>query len=248
MKLQRSTVILVLVAAVLGGAVLISESQRSPDNPDAAAENQGDRLFEFAEADVQTLTVDTEDTTLRFERDQAGDWQMLEPEQAQAEPAAIAFLLNLLRTESAEQTITITPDEQADFGFDTPVATVEFTLEDGTAHTMVLGGEDFSGGAIYALVDPETVPLPAEAEAVTVQVVPVDFINAVNRSVSEWQIATEPPASAASTPTLSEEPTDEPDKAGEAVPESSPSESTSQESPTDNAAEPEDETAENGEQ
>ncbi|MGP1373481.1 MAG: DUF4340 domain-containing protein [Almyronema sp.] len=228
MKLQRSTVILLLVALGLGGVVLISELQRPADDTETLTQTQSsDRLFEFEEADVQTLVVTTEDTTLRFERDEADVWQMLEPETAPAEPAAIAFLLNLLRTESAQQTTTLTPANQAEFGLASPTATIEFTLADETTHTLVLGGEDFSGGAVYALIDPETVPLPDDADEVEVQVVPIDFVNAVNRPIEEWQIATAPPDSEASTPVATPDEaadpvveTDAPPAASDTAPES----------------------------
>ncbi|NJL87449.1 MAG: DUF4340 domain-containing protein [Leptolyngbyaceae cyanobacterium SM1_1_3] len=200
MKLQRNTVILLVVALGLGGVVLISESQRSPDTADTLEQDQGDRLFDFEEADVQTLTVDADNGTLRFERDGAGEWQMTEPENTQAEPAAIAFLLNLLRTESARETLNITSAEQADFGFDPPAATVEFALADGTTHTLTLGTTAFSGDAVYGLIDAEAVPLPEDAGEIAVQVVPIDFVNAVNRPVEEWQVAIAPATPDASTP------------------------------------------------
>ncbi|MBD0267385.1 MAG: hypothetical protein ICV77_03730 [Cyanobacteria bacterium Co-bin8] len=232
MKLQRNTVVLLGIALLLGAGVMVSEAQRRSSSEAPPTQSAGNPIFGFAEADVVSLVVERDGETLAFERDDQNTWQMVQPVQAIAEEGAVAFLLSRLTSDAPVQELTLNPDQQAEFGFTPPSGTVELALADGTRHTLVLGGKDFSGTALYALIDPEQVPLPEDAGEVPLYVVSLDVANGVNRPLEEWQIATDAPAS---TPT-SEASTEEP-----ATPAA---EDTSQESPE---AAPEEPTAEEGE-
>ncbi|MBD0336723.1 MAG: hypothetical protein ICV62_14640 [Cyanobacteria bacterium Co-bin13] len=199
MKLQRSTVVLIGIALLLGAGVLVSETQRSRSPSQAElTQSAEDPIFGFAESDVVSLVVERDGETLAFERDDQNTWQMVQPVQAPAEEGAVAFLLSRLTADAPVQELTLTPDQQAEFGFTPPSGTVRLTLADGTTHTLVLGGKDFSGTALYALIDPEQVPLPENAGEVPLYVVSIDVANGVERPLAEWQIATDAPAS---TPT-----------------------------------------------
>jgi len=193
MKFQRSTLILVGVAFLLGAGVLIAESQRS-QSPESAAQTESTApIFTFEETDVATLTVDRGNETLVFEQDDDGNWQMTAPENAVAEPGAIAFLLSRLNTDSPLQTVTMTADQATDFGFNAPVGMVTVTLNDGTEHELILGGPDFSGSANYAVVDPAPWPPVGESES-SVLVVTRDVANGINRPLAEWKMPVETPA------------------------------------------------------
>lgn len=227
MKFQRSTLILVGVAFLLGAGVLIAESQRSQSPQTATQTESTEPILVFEETDVTILTVDRGDETLVFEQGDDGNWQMAEPDEALAEPSAIAFLLSRLNTDSPLQTVTMTADQAADFGFNDPVGIVTVTLEDGTKHELILGGPDFSGGANYAVIDPDPWPPEADQEY-SVLVVTRDVANGVNRPLAEWKMPVETPAPEAGaedapTPDASESQEDaaEPDNAPEntAVPE-----------------------------
>jgi hypothetical protein len=189
MKLQRSTLLLVAIALLLGGTVLVTQSQRSgsPSPTTASVDVETSPLFEFAEADVVSLTIETSSLTVAFERDDEGFWQMVQPEERPAEDAAIAFLLSRLTTDGLVQTTTFDAANQAEFGLDNPFATVALTLEDGTGHRFILGDADFSGQNYYALIDPDSLPLPEDAGEVEVAIVTENILNGVDRPLEEWQ-------------------------------------------------------------
>ncbi|MDA0864882.1 MAG: DUF4340 domain-containing protein [Cyanobacteria bacterium] len=196
MALKKNTVVLVAIALLLGGAVLIMESQRGQGPTATETEGEAGPIFDFLETDVTGLHIETQTQEVTFERDDLGFWQMTAPEAAPAEEAAIAFLLSRLNTDGRLRTITVDASAQADFGLDVPLATVDITLADGTTHLFVLGDPDFSGSAYYALVDPASIPLPDDAGEVAALVVSEDLLNAVERPLEEWQVA-----DPASTPT-----------------------------------------------
>jgi hypothetical protein len=185
MKLQRSTWILLLVAIALAGGVALYESQQA-NQPPTAESGSGERLFDFTEADVVKLIVKRPDTILSFEK--SGDsWRMTAPQQAPAEPAAIAFLLNIVTQDPTLQTLEAALEQLSEFGLDQPQETIALTLADGATHTLAIGKPDFSGDSRYArLLD----AADAAAEApVKVYVVSGGITNAIQRPEPEWLAA-----------------------------------------------------------
>ncbi len=193
MKLKRSTVVLVGVALLMGAGVLIAESQRGNAPRTAEVEGTGEPIFPFEETAVIRLQVERDGETLVFEKDDEGNWQMIQPDSEPAEPGAVAYLLSRLNTDSPLQTVAMQPDELEDFGLADPAGTVTVTVEDGTEYQLLLGGEDFSGNARYAVINPETWPpaTDADAEAISVLVVSQDVANGINRPVDEWKLPVE---------------------------------------------------------
>ena len=212
MKLKRSTVVLVGIALLMVAGVLITESQRDSTSPTAEVEGTGGPIFLFEESAVTRLQVERDGTTLVFEKDDEGNWQMVEPDPGPAEPGAVAYLLSRLNTDSPLQRVAMQPGDLEDFGLANPAGTVIVTLEDGTEHQLLLGGEDFSGSARYAVIDPETwPPAPDTAEEISVLVVSQDVANGINRPVEEWQM-----------PVEAAEPEDDPTEAAEAEADGEP--------------------------
>ncbi|HEY9887418.1 MAG TPA: DUF4340 domain-containing protein, partial [Candidatus Obscuribacterales bacterium] len=187
MKLQRSTVVLVAIALVMGGAVLLTQGPNSESDRPSTAQGDAENspVFTFEEEDVVGLEIETAGQAVAFERDATGLWQMTQPTPQPAEEAAIAFLLSRLTTDGLRQTTTMDAANQADFGLDVPFATVEITLADGTTHSLALGDADFSGQNYYALIDPATIPLARDAGTVTVAVVTENILNGVDRPLEE---------------------------------------------------------------
>ncbi|MEO0758024.1 MAG: DUF4340 domain-containing protein [Cyanobacteria bacterium J06648_16] len=202
MKLQKSTLALLGAAIALTLGVVVYETQFS-EGPQAEDAVTGERLFSFEETDVQALTIQRDETNLAFERDldnpdiEVG-WRMVEPEETLAEPAAVAYLLNILTTDPSLQTLTATPEQLQQYGLDDPNAIIELTLADDTTHTVKVGGTDFSGDNRYVQVD----------ESETVYVVSGGITNGIERPVDEWIVATEEEAAdseAADAPEAAEE-------------------------------------------
>lgn len=211
MKWQRNTVVLVGIAIALSLGVFISETQRRSSNtaePDLLAQPTGDPIVSFKEEDVTTLTLNRAGQTLQFERNAEAEWQMVKPETALAEPGAIAFLLNAITTEPAQQTITIEASRLEEFGLANPTTTVVVTLANGETHTLALGAEDFSQTSVYVQLDPPAASDPTSE--ITLYIVSGNVINGVDRPLAEWKAVTDIPVSEESTPSYDNSPTNEP--------------------------------------
>ncbi|PZD74332.1 hypothetical protein C1752_01473 [Acaryochloris thomasi RCC1774] len=180
--MKSNTLILVITAAIFAGGVFIWDRQQS-SQPQTEAEETGTAIFTFSEDEVQRLTITTPVQTLTFKKvTGSSTWAMEAPEAGPADEAALLFLINLLATAQSQRTLDISPAQQQDFGLDQPT-TVEVFLSNQQTHTLILGGKDYEGGAVYARVD----PVKTETQSWAVELVPTSFLDAVSRPVAEWK-------------------------------------------------------------
>ena len=184
MKLNRTPVILLIVAVLLGGVVYLQQQIPPP------VKSEAQLLFGFEEADVRSLNLKTLEQNLSFVKNAAPNpaiWQMTSPNQVRANDASVAYLLNAIASANSAAPLTAPTAKQAEFGFDSPLATVELTLKDSKTHRLILGKPNFNRTSLYAQIDPQP------GSELKIFLVSLDFENAVNRPLSEWQqVATMP--------------------------------------------------------
>jgi hypothetical protein len=188
MKLQRTTLILLLLALGLGGFVYFYEIQGATQRQEAKEQQR--QLFSFEEDRVQSFTIEKQNQTLKFERSKqsgASKWQMKSPSDAPASDAAVAYLLDLLASGTSDRTLTVGATQLREYGLDRPQATVEVKLNNGQTHRLLMGKPDFNRNFLYAQVDPPAQP----TDRIKVLLVSTNFENAVSRPLSEWKQATQ---------------------------------------------------------
>lgn len=199
MVLKRNTLILLVVALVFGGGVYWFEQHSAEESATSTTEVPGEPIFTFQEDQVQAITVTTTRKTLKLVRQsgQTPAWQLQSPRKAPADPAAVAYLLNLLTAERSDRTLSVPASQQQDYGLTQPMATVKIDLEGGQTHQLVLGKLNFNQSYLYAQADPPPTPQPT----LEVLLVPTALESAVNRPLNEWQLPTQSPQPGA-TPKL----------------------------------------------
>lgn len=182
MKLQRTTLILILLALGLGGFVYFYEIQGAPTRQEAKVKKQ--QIFSFEEEQVQSFAVKTKEQTLLFERGSQGiKWLMKAPSKSPASDAAVSYLMNLVVKGKSDRAIQVPVAQLQEYGLEQPQATIEVKLKNQTTHQLILGKPDFNRNFLYAQADPAVKP----TGNVNVLLVPTDFENAVNRSLTEWK-------------------------------------------------------------
>jgi hypothetical protein len=189
MKFQRSTLILLFLALGLAGSVYYYETQVVPQKELALEKER--QLFSFPAKQVVALTIKQEKQNLEFERVavkpgnavNSSPWQMVAPINTPASDPAVSFLLNLLANSKSKSTLMVLPDRLHEYGLDRPVTVIKIKLKDRQSHQLILGQTNFDSSSLYALVDPPD----TFAGEIEVFLVPLDFQNAVDRSLSEWQ-------------------------------------------------------------
>ncbi|MGF1493574.1 MAG: DUF4340 domain-containing protein [Microcoleaceae cyanobacterium] len=182
MKLQRSTLILMLFALGLGGYVYFFEIRRSDQQ--TAINQQEAQIFQFPRDDVQKLIITTPNQTVEIERISADEtsapspWNITQPIQAPANQAAVdALLLQLTADPSLPsdpapgiRKLKVNPAELQTYGLDQPENSVQIQLKDGSTHQLVFGTSDFSNLSLYAQLNPvesesvESEPIESESQ------------------------------------------------------------------------------------
>ena len=180
MKLPKTTLILILLALGLGGFVYFHEIKGKNQQTEIKIQNQ--KIFAFTADDVQSLTIKIKETTLQLERRNTSEkpqWEIKSPISALANDAIVSYLMDLLVNGKSERTVLISSAELSEFALDKPVATIDIKLKNQQSHQLILGKGDFNNQFLYAQADSN--------KNMNLLLVSKDFVNAVNRDISEWK-------------------------------------------------------------
>ncbi|MFN6155339.1 DUF4340 domain-containing protein [Anabaena sp. AL09] len=180
MKFPKTTLILILLALGLGGFVYLHEIKGKNQQTEIKIQNQ--KIFTFTADDVQSLTIKIKETTLQLERRNTSEkpqWEIKSPISALANDAIVSYLMDLLVKGKSERTVLISSAELSEFGLDKPVATIDIKLKNQESHQLILGKGDFNNQFLYAQADSN--------KNMNLLLVSKDFVNAVNRDISEWK-------------------------------------------------------------
>lgn len=132
----RNTVIMAIVAALLGAAVYFLEIRGSAERE--AAEAVADRLLQFTTEDVRALTITDADGTIALARTD-DTWRITAPHQLAADQTAVDGIVNRLQSADQERLVEEAPDDLGRFGLAEPGLTVSLELADGTHHELAFG-------------------------------------------------------------------------------------------------------------
>ncbi len=180
MKFPKTTLILILLALGLGGFVYFHEIKGKNQQAEIKIQNQ--KIFAFTADDVQSLTIKIKETTLQLERRNTSEkpqWEIKSPISALANDAIVSYLMDLLVNGKSERTVLISSAELSEFALDKPVATIDIKLKNQQSHQLILGKGDFNNQFLYAQSDSN--------KNMNLLLVSKDFVNAVNRDISEWK-------------------------------------------------------------
>ncbi|MEY3869255.1 MAG: hypothetical protein RLZZ338_3146 [Cyanobacteriota bacterium] len=186
MKLEKTTLVLMLLALGFGSIVYFVEIRGKSQKEDASAIAQ--KLVSFKNDDIQSFTVNIPEYTLTIERfygkKKPGetDWRIKSPFQGFANEASVAFLLDKITTGKRDRALSIPANSRKEYGLEKPPEIVEIKLKNGESHKLVVGNSDFTGKLLYAEVDPPEKP----NGNVSVVLIPLDFRSTISRPISDW--------------------------------------------------------------
>ncbi|MEY3332557.1 MAG: hypothetical protein RLZZ176_857 [Cyanobacteriota bacterium] len=187
MKLPKTTLILIFLSIGLGSFVYFYEIKGKNQQTEIQAQKQ--KIFTFTADDIQSLTIKFKETTLQLTKRNTSEkpqWEIKSPISTPANDAIVSYLIDLLADSKSERTVPVSPVELSEFGLDQPVATIDVKLKNQQTHQLILGKGDFNNQFLYAQADPH--------KNMNLLLVSKDFVNAVNRDISEWkQIPDIPP-------------------------------------------------------
>lgn len=186
MKLKKSTLGLILIAAILTGFVYFNEIRGKEKQE--RIEEQEKFVFEFKAEDVEAIAITTDEETLRLERQklEASEeffWQITEPEEKKADEPTVEFLLSKMASLKSDRSLITSASNLAQYGLETSENILEIKLKNGENYRLLLGQPDFSESFIYATLETGE----EETENVSVLLIPQNFKNIIAKPISEWE-------------------------------------------------------------
>jgi len=146
--MKKSTLLVILLAGILGGYVYYTEFRHPKEKP---SENASEQLYKFSADDITSLRITRqgEGQPLELHRGEQG-WVISSPVEAQADRSTLETLTSALTRAAASRHLAADPARLKEFGLDPPAVTLEIHLKSGPDQRLELGVKDFSGFSVYA--------------------------------------------------------------------------------------------------
>lgn len=158
---RRTATILLVAIVVLGGIVIyLNANPELTAAPTPTPVTQSDTLWEVDLSQVVGLTVTDLEKQAAFSTalDDAGLWQVTQPQAGEADSARMMTIANTLGSLFVTREITDVAN-LADFGLEAPKYTIEIKLRDGTALKATVGEKAIGGLGYYVLREGERQPV-----------------------------------------------------------------------------------------
>lgn len=186
MKLKKSTLGLILIAASLTGFVYFHEIRGKEQQEQI--EEQEKLVFEFLAEDVEAIAITTDEETVKFELQKLEDseeliWQITEPEEKKADEPTVEFLLSKMASLKSDRSLMTPASNLAQYGLENPENILEVKLKNGENYRLLLGQQDFSESFIYATLE----TAEEGTENISVLLIPQNFKNIIAKPISEWE-------------------------------------------------------------
>lgn len=145
--MKRNTLILLVLAAVVGAAVYFLEIKSGKPRDEKPEESKP--AFTFKKEDIASISITRAGQTVAVE-DKDGKWAITQPLAAQANQSTVESMVSSITSAKIERSISPSADEMKTFGLEEPAVTIEIKLKSGETQTIKLGAKDFSGLSAYA--------------------------------------------------------------------------------------------------
>jgi hypothetical protein len=154
--IKKSTLIVLLVAILAGGAVYYFDWQRGQKEAEKATQDTSKPAFSVPAQDISSLSIsypaDPKSQAIQLEK-RGGAWQITRPIQTGADDASVQGIVQQLATARVSQTEPGTPDRLKVYGLDNPAVALDFQVQNGAKHNLKLGKKDFTAVSVYAIAD-----------------------------------------------------------------------------------------------
>jgi hypothetical protein len=172
--MKRNTLILVLVAAILGGAVYYYESKHGTERD--AEPDRSVPAFTFQPGDVTAVTFKNSDKVVAAEKVN-GKWTIIQPFVTEADQGTLDQAISDFVGLKLQETKQGTPESLKEFGLADSKTTVEFKMKDGQTHRIRFGEKDFTGSSVYVQVD----------QMADVGLIAVPMLLTAQRTFNDWR-------------------------------------------------------------
>ncbi len=152
--IKKTTLLVVLCAAVLGAAAYYFDWKRDSEKKPSADTSKA--AFSIQAADIASLTLSQPGQSgvspVRLEK-REGVWRIVQPVETDADQSMADGIVDQLVGARIAQTEPGSADRRKAFGLDPPQVSLEFQLRNGAKHALLFGDKDFAGDSVYTVVD-----------------------------------------------------------------------------------------------
>jgi hypothetical protein len=180
--IKKSTLIVLVCAAVLGGAFYYLNKKHDQDV--SALLDSSKPAFTFPAADVTSVTVShpakPNEPAVHMEKTRGssgGNWNIVQPIETAADSSVVDGSLSNLAFARSTQTEPGTPDRLKAFGLDPAKVSVTFQLNNGTKHSLAVGEKVFDGDSVYAIADGGN----------SVLLLPGSVLTSADKTLDDWR-------------------------------------------------------------
>lgn len=147
--MKRNTLILLLIALVLGVAVYYLEYK--PGKPRDEEPSASKPAWEIKREDIASLELKRGGQTMVFALE-GEKWMIKQPLSASANESAISSLLSDLTAAQVEREFAASAEDLRGYGLESPTVRVEMKLKNGQSKVIELGAKDPLGSSAYARI------------------------------------------------------------------------------------------------
>ncbi len=146
--MKKSTLVVLLLAAALGGYVYYTEFRHPKQKPTEGASKP---LYTFTSDAITSIHIvrPGESAPVTLERGEHG-WALTSPVKTRADRTNADSLANSLASAASSRTLPADASRMKEYGLEPPAASVEIHLKNGQTNKLELGTKDFSGMDVYA--------------------------------------------------------------------------------------------------
>ena len=151
--MKRSTLILLILAAVLGTVVYYLEYKPGKPRDEGTEAPSSKPAWEVKSDDIASVQIRKGEESIRLTAD--GDkWMLSEPLTDRAGESAVRSLLSDLAGLTIEREFTPrSSDDLSSYGLANPALRIEMKTKNGASHVVEIGEKDVIGAAAYARLD-----------------------------------------------------------------------------------------------
>lgn len=154
--IRKSTLIILLIALIAGGAVYYFDWKRGEKGKDKLPEDTSKSAFSAQAADLSSFTIShpaRPSSPIVALQKKDGVWQIEQPIATPADPHSAESVASEIASARVSGTEPGAPDRLKAYNLDPPQLVLDFQLQNGSKHTIRFGDRDFTGVSAYSMID-----------------------------------------------------------------------------------------------
>jgi len=172
---MRNTIILVLLAALLGAYVWFFEIEGEEERQ--AQKELEEKVVSIPKDSIKTIIINDFDKTFKFEKKES-NWVIEEPVETEADESAVSSFLSSLTNAKKSRSFSVKPDEKMQYGLNNNLIRLKVVAFNGQADSVQLGMKTSIGEDMY---------VSRNNQDTVVAITPISLKNNAQKTLFSWR-------------------------------------------------------------